>query len=103
MATRHGAYALGMQETRGRLEPGLRADLMAVDTRSLRMRPLVHNGMLSNVIANLVYCASAADVSDVFVAGEPLVRNGRHVRLDAERVASELQDVWSRLERHLGS
>jgi 5-methylthioadenosine/S-adenosylhomocysteine deaminase len=101
MATRDGARALGLEGERGSLEGGKRADMVAVRLDSLRMSPLVHTEARSNLLANLVFCASSADVSDVLVAGEHLVVDAHHRSLDAQAVRRDLEQLSRRLEAHL--
>ena len=71
MATIEGAEVLGLDSVIGTLEVGKRADVIVVDLTALGTQP-VHN-----VVANLVYSATGANVRDVFVDGVPLVRGGR--------------------------
>jgi len=77
-ATEHGTRALGWPDA-GRIEPGQRADLVSVrlDTPRLAGAPLD-----DDLLAAVVFSATAADVSDVVVDGAPVVADGRHLRLD---------------------
>ena len=76
--------------------------MVAVDVRSPRMRPLVHGRGRSNLIANLVYSATAADVTDVWVRGERVVAGSAHRSLDHGRVGFELDQLSLALQEHLG-
>ncbi len=76
MATINGARALHMDDRLGSLEVGKQADLITVDVR----RP--HNTPLHDPVAALVYSANGADVTNVMVAGELLLRDGRVTGLD---------------------
>ncbi len=78
MATSEAARALGIGHLVGTLEPGKRADVIAVRRVAAHLLPW------HDPVANLVYSARGADVVAVFVDGEPLVRDGRPVRLDQE-------------------
>jgi 5-methylthioadenosine/S-adenosylhomocysteine deaminase len=69
MATRGGAQAVGMADMIGRLAPGFKADIILVDTNKPHLTPQ------HNVVANLVYSAGAADVSDTMVDGRWLMRD----------------------------
>lgn len=80
-ATHNGATALGWP--RHGIEPGALADFVSVQVDTVRLagwRPT--DGM-----GPVVLGATADDVADVVVAGEPVVVDGRHVRID---VVSEL-------------
>jgi cytosine/adenosine deaminase-related metal-dependent hydrolase len=62
------------------------ADLVAVRLDGVRLagtRP-------EDLVDALVFAGAAADVSDVVVGGQVIVRDGRHVRID---VARELEDA----------
>ncbi len=69
MATRGGARAVGMADTIGQLAPGFKADIILVDTNKPHLTPQ------HSVVANLVYSAGAADVSDTMVDGRWLMRD----------------------------
>ncbi len=69
----------------GRLEPGGLADLCVVSTAGTRLAGMGRDA--ASTVGSLVHAAAAGDVTDVMVAGEWVVRGGRHVRVD---VAAEL-------------
>ncbi|MFY9917255.1 MAG: formimidoylglutamate deiminase, partial [Mycobacterium sp.] len=71
-ATAAGQRTLGWTEA-GALKVGAHADLVAVDTRSIRT---AGGGATAE---NVVFAASAADVTDVVVDGRQVVAEGRHV------------------------
>lgn len=83
MATTDGARALGIAGLVGTLEPGKRADVIAVSRRAPHLLPW------HDPVANLVYAARGADVTAVFVDGIPLIMERRAVHLDEERILAE--------------
>ncbi len=83
LATIGGARALHREHDVGSLEAGKAADLLVLDGRGPALAPFP--GRISNV----VYAASPADVEHVFVAGEAVVRDGRHARWDEEEVVRD--------------
>lgn len=85
-ATLNGARALGFGEVVGSLTPGKWADLCCIDLN----RP--HTQPVYDPAANIVFAASRDQVSDVWVAGRPLLREGRLTRID-------LDDVLERARR----
>jgi len=91
MATSEAARALGIDHLVGSLEPGKRADIIAVRTRSPRLQPW------HDPVANLVYAARGSDVTTVFVEGRQLVRKGRPVFLDPERILAHAAPAARRL------
>ena len=75
-ATIDGAKAVGLEDRIGSIEVGKEADLIAIDLSALHLTP-VHN-----VLALLVFAAGRSDVSDVWVAGNRVVRNRSLVNVD---------------------
>ena len=71
-ATSAGQRALGWEEA-GLLRVGAPADLVAVDVESVRT---AGGGA---TVENVVFAASAADVTDVIIDGRRVVSEGRHV------------------------
>ena len=69
MATIRGARALGMAGQIGSLEPGKRADLIAVDVSSARQTPMY------DPVSHLVYVARGDDVRATIVNGKILMRD----------------------------
>jgi cytosine/adenosine deaminase-related metal-dependent hydrolase len=70
------------------LAAGRRADLVTVALDSVRTAG-------AQPLAGAVYAAGAADVTQVLVDGVPVVRDGRHVRLDvAGELAYVIAGVW---------
>ncbi|WP_253854765.1 formimidoylglutamate deiminase [Prauserella alba] len=76
-AADHGA--IGFDDV-GRIEAGMQADLVTVRLDSVRTAGAAPDGAL--------LAATGADVTDVLVAGRPVVRDGVHTRV--ERPATEL-------------
>lgn len=72
-ATAQGHDTLGWSDA-GRLAPGYRADLVTLDTSSIRTAGLDPARAADMMLAGM----SAAEVTDVVVDGRRLVRDGRH-------------------------
>ncbi len=87
-ATIDGQQALGWTDA-GTLSVGARADLVAVDPESVRT---AGGGA---TVENVVFAASAADVTDVVVDGRTVVADRRH--LGVTDVATELAETISEL------
>lgn len=69
-ATLAGARALGLDRAIGSIEVGKSADLCAVSLASLETRPCY------DPVSHLVYAAGREHVTDVWVDGDRVVRNG---------------------------
>lgn len=68
-ATLGGARALGLEARIGSIVAGKQADLALVDLGHLETQPLHH------VVSQLVYAAGRHQVSDVWIAGRPKLRD----------------------------
>ena len=79
-----GAEALRAGGEFGRLQPGMRADLVLVSVDAPHLFPVY------NPYSALVYGANSSDVSLVMVSGETLVRGGKLTRLDMEEAKAKL-------------
>lgn len=85
MATRNGAAALHDPYI-GSLEPGMRADFIALDLTGPNMQP-VHN-----ILSNTVYAATGMENKLTVVDGQELYRDGRFLTCDYEALCSELRE-----------
>jgi formiminoglutamate deiminase len=83
-ATAGGYAALGWPDG-GRLEAGALADLTTLSLDSVRLAGLAPE----HAAASAVYAATAADVRDVMVAGDWIVRDGRHTAFDVPAALRE--------------
>ena len=90
MATIDGARAIGMDDLVGSLEPGKRADFVAVDLKKPTMAPVFTHPM-RNIVPNLVYSARGEEISLVAVDGKVLVRNGRLLTASEEEIVARAQ------------
>jgi 5-methylthioadenosine/S-adenosylhomocysteine deaminase len=88
--------ALHREKSVGSLEPGKAADLLVLDARGTSLNPLT--GRLSN----LVYAGSPIDVEHVCVAGEFVVRDGRHTRWDEQDVVRGVNQAMDGVLRRAG-
>jgi 5-methylthioadenosine/S-adenosylhomocysteine deaminase len=91
MATIDAARALGLGGETGSLEPGKRADVIALDMRSPHLQPW------HDIAATLVYSAKGPDVRHVWVDGRWLVRDRRAADTDVDEVYANVDRIWKRL------
>lgn len=87
MATINGAKALGLDDEIGSIEPGKSADLVALDLRDAHTQPLYHPS------SQIVYAADRHQVSQVWIRGRHVVRDGTPTTLHNAEVISAAQ-VW---------
>lgn len=95
MATRDGARALGLGASIGSIELGKRADLVVVE-------PGLGGEPGADLAGRLVWSGRAADVRDVVIDGEIVVRNRRCLTLDEERVRAEARTAAKRVASRAG-
>jgi 5-methylthioadenosine/S-adenosylhomocysteine deaminase len=91
MATRGGSAALHDPHI-GTLEPGMKADFIALDLSAPNMQP-VHN-----IVSNIVYAATGAENKLTVVDGKELYRDGKFLTCDFEALSAEIQKAraWVR-------
>ncbi|MEX2260435.1 MAG: amidohydrolase family protein [Bryobacteraceae bacterium] len=95
MATIRGARALGMEKTIGSIENGKAADLIVVRLD----RP--HAAPLYEAHSQMVYALKGSDVRDVMVNGKTLVRDGRALTLNAERILAKAREYGEKVQASL--
>ncbi len=83
LATLGGARALSLADRIGSITPGKEADLVLVDLEHPRLTPR------HDVLSLLAYSGQDGDVDTVLVAGRVVVRDGRVLTVDEERVRAE--------------
>jgi len=99
MATRSGARALGLEESIGSLEPGKRADLIALDMDAMGWGPLEGQDLYTQ----MVYSIHGTDVADTMVDGRWLMRDKKLVTLNYGERLAELNGQRHLLLERLGS
>lgn len=94
-ATAAGQRTLGWTDA-GVLRVGGHADLVAVDTRSIRT---AGGGATAE---NVVFAASAADVTDVVIGGRQVVTEGRHTAFPdiGDALAQSVSSIMDAPRRH---
>jgi 5-methylthioadenosine/S-adenosylhomocysteine deaminase len=96
MATIVGAKALRMDNLIGSIEPGKRADLIAIRIDAPHAVPMY------NVYSQLVYALKGSDVSDVMVNGKTIVRDRKMLTIDAPGVLAKAAEYQHKVEASLG-
>lgn len=92
MATINGARALGLDESIGSLVVGKWADMVCLNLAAPATQPVHH------ALSQVVYSASRDQVSDVWVAGQPLLRDGEFSAPDAAAVFKRAAAWRARLD-----
>ncbi|KRA95819.1 cytosine deaminase [Devosia sp. Root685] len=92
MATIEGARAIGMADQIGSLEPGKKADIIAVRTDTPRMTPLI-GGKDGNLHYNLVFAVQGGDVDFSMIDGKIVVENGQLMTSDLNELIAEVHAI----------
>jgi len=91
MATLNGARALGIGEETGSLLPGKWADITAVRLDAIETRPLY------DPVSQLVYASGREQVTDVWVAGQQLLKDHCLTTLDDNDILARARDWQARI------
>ena len=81
-ATLGSAKAMGFDHVVGSIQPGKQADLVCVDLSALETQPLHH------VVSQLVYATGRQQVTDVWIAGRPKLRERMLVDMDEAAIVA---------------
>ena len=90
-----GARALGLDKETGSLEPGKRADLIAVRLDRPNAVPVY------DPVSQMVYALKAEDVRDVMVNGRPVVRDAKILTLDENQILLKAAEYGAQVKRSL--
>ena len=91
MATLNGAKALGIDADVGSLVTGKWADIAAVRLDTIETQPVY------DPVSQLVYASGREQVTDVWVAGQHLLKERRLTTLDGEDILERARDWHTRI------
>lgn len=94
MLTVDGAEALGYSDL-GKLETGCLADFSLVDPKSL----FITNRR--RLLTNLLYAGSGENITDVYIAGEPVMENKVLLHHDISKILEKCETILARIEYDL--
>jgi 5-methylthioadenosine/S-adenosylhomocysteine deaminase len=80
MLTRNGKKSIGFDTSVGELKRGFKADFAVIDY------PTAHLIDERRLMSNLIFSATAGDVTATFVDGEPLMWDRKLIKIDEEKV-----------------
>jgi 5-methylthioadenosine/S-adenosylhomocysteine deaminase len=81
----------------GALTVGRRADVIQVRLDEARMTPTY------NIVSNLIYAANADDVDTVVVEGKVLMRDGRVLTLNIDKLRAEVAKLSAEIKAEFGA
>ncbi|HZK43270.1 MAG TPA: amidohydrolase [Syntrophomonadaceae bacterium] len=91
MATRNGAWGLGVEEELGQIKAGMKADMILISLEEANMIPNY------DLMANIVYAAQASDVDTVIIDGQIIMENRIIKTLNEQEVLSRARQIGQRL------
>ncbi len=92
LVTQQGARTLFLDGSLGQLVPGSPADFQLIDISGPRYYPR------HNLLSHAVYSSYGGDVTDVYVAGKPLMRNRDHLTLDKEKILYDVSQTAKKFQ-----
>ncbi len=92
MATLNGAKALGIDDYTGSLSIGKSADMIAIDLDQLETQPLY------DPVSQIVYAANRQQVSDVWVSGKQLLKQGNLTTINIDDLKLKTKQWQERLK-----
>jgi 5-methylthioadenosine/S-adenosylhomocysteine deaminase len=95
MATAGGAMALGLDSGAGVLAPGMAADIVLLDGRSVLQAPMIDPAHA------LLYATNAGMVRHVLVDGALVVSDGRSTMVDEEELLQEAEEIATSFLRRI--
>lgn len=94
LATIGGARAIGRSDL-GSIEPGKRADIVLLNMHTPALVP-VHD-----LVSNIVFCGSSANVHTVFIDGRIVLDDGRVIGIDEAQLGKQAQERADAIREHL--
>ncbi|MGI9305229.1 MAG: TRZ/ATZ family hydrolase [Gammaproteobacteria bacterium] len=96
MATLNGARALGLGDETGSLEPGKSADIAAVRLDDIETQPFY------DLTSQLVYATGRDKVSDVWIAGQQVLKDRHLVTVDEAGLKQKVAEWQARIQAQHG-
>jgi len=87
MVTSWGAAVMGLESEIGTLETGKKADIIVLDLNSPHLCPIY------DPFSAIVYAANGADVKDVIVNGNILMKDRKFTLLDSDKIIREVRKI----------
>jgi len=93
MGTITGARAIGLDSEIGSIEPGKRADIIAVRTDTPRITPFFADGPYFNLHHNIVHAVRGGDVAMTMVDGKIVVEDGVLKTANIQEIIAEIHKI----------
>jgi len=86
MATRGGAYVIGLEQEIGSLTPGKKADIILLDMMQPHLQPFYNPDLL-------VYAACGADVKSVIIDGKLVMQDRQILAFDVDETMAKVREL----------
>ena len=93
MATINGAKALGMDQITGSLTTGKAADIVAINLSQIETQPVF------DAISQIVYSSNREKVSDVWIAGQHVMKNRSLLTLDESEILAKVSEWGQKISK----
>jgi len=100
MATTGGAAVFGMEAEIGMVKEGMKADMILIDANKPHLQPMVI-GRNENVTSAIVHNATGGDVTDVFVNGKRLVKDGALTGIDVPSLIARVRQAAEKIAKEI--
>jgi len=97
MATTGGASVFGKEAEFGMIKEGMKADMILINPDKPHLQPLLL-GRNENVTSAVVFSATGADVTDVFVNGKRLVKDGALTNVDVKAIIERVKQAAGKIK-----
>lgn len=87
MATISGAKSIGLGNITGSLEIGKAADIIIIDIQKPHLTPIY------SPVSHLVYAVNGSDVTDVLIAGKPVVKKRKITVLNTDKIIERIKKL----------
>jgi 5-methylthioadenosine/S-adenosylhomocysteine deaminase len=102
MATIEAASVLGIADRVGSLETSKEADIILIDLTRPPMAPVILRPA-RNVVPNLVYAETGANVRMTMVAGSVIYQEGAYANIDRESIVAQVESAAGRFEQDVAA
>jgi len=100
MATTGGAAVFGKEAEFGMIQEGMKADMILIDVNQPHLQPLLL-GKNENVTSAIIFSATGGDVTDVFVNGKRLVKDGALTTVDVSALIGRVRQAAEKIAANI--
>lgn len=99
MGTINGAKVFGLEKEMGLIKEGYRANIILLDVSQPHFAPL-RFGEKENISSSILFNATGRDVTDVFVAGQQVVKDRQLMTVDVTKVIKKVVEASNKIAHY---